>query len=268
MNLRLHVLSDLHIEFLPFDPPAVDCDVVILAGDIGVGYRGLAWASEAFGDRPVLYLCGNHEFYDSHIDKLALGLRERASATTNVTYLDNDEVVIQGVRFLGSTLWTDFQLFGSGSAAVGRAMHEARNSMSDFIRNIRYGTGFFTPAQSVELHKTAVGWLEKKLAEPFPGKTVVITHHCPSWGSVAERFRDDWITPAFASDLDRLMGPPVALWIHGHTHCSFDYERNGTRVICNPRGYCYRFKNPSEHGTRETFKCENEAFNPGLIVEI
>ena len=266
--MKLHILSDLHIEFLEFTPPATDADVVVLAGDIGQGVDGIDWAAEEFRKKEVVYVPGNHEFYGRPISRVASGLREHAFAMPNVTLLDNDEVVIQGVRFLGSTMWTDFRLFGSGPAAVGRAMHEARNSMSDFIRNIRYGSGYFTPAQSVELHVAAVAWLTKKLAEPFDGKTVVITHHCPSWGSVAERFKDDWITPAFASDLDRLMGPPVSLWAHGHTHTSFDYERRGTRVIANPRGYCYRFRNPSEHGTRETFKCENLEFKPDLVVEI
>jgi hypothetical protein len=151
---------------------------------------------------------------------------------------------------------------------MGRAMNEATNSLSDFIRNIRYGAGYFTPAQSAELHGAAVAWLKKKLAEPFAGKTVVVTHHCPGWGSVAERYKKDWITPCFASDLVRLMGPPVSLWIHGHTHDSFDYVVRGTRVICNPRGYCYVFKNPGEHGARQTIKCENPDFAPGLVVEI
>jgi 3',5'-cyclic AMP phosphodiesterase CpdA len=266
--MKLHILSDLHIEFLPFDPPAVDCDVVILAGDVGIGTRGIDWAAATFRDRPVLYISGNHESYGGNLSRVAQELRARALALPNVAFLDNDEVVIGDVRFLGTTLWTDFKLFGSGPAAFGRALREAKNSISDFIRNIRYGTGFFTPAQSVELHVAAVAWLQAKLAEPFPGKTVVITHHCPGWGSVAERFKTDWVTPAFASDLDRLMGPPVSAWIHGHTHTSFDYERNGTRVVCNPRGYCYRFKSPSEHGVRQTVKCENMDFNPGLVVEI
>lgn len=266
--MKLHILSDLHIEFLPFDPPATDADVVILAGDIGVGVKGLNWASATFGDRPVLYVMGNHEAYGSHLDRVTETLRERAGATPNVRFLDNSEVVIGGVRFLGTTLWTDFTIFGSSPAAFGRALREAKNSISDFIRNIRYREGYFTPAQSVELHVAAVAWLEKKLAEPFAGKTVVVTHHCPGWGSVAERFRNDWISPAFASDLDRLMGPPISLWVHGHTHTSFDYERNGTRVVCSPRGYCYRFKNPSEHGVRETYKCENPDFNPALVVEV
>ena len=241
---------------------------MILAGDTNIGVAGLDWAAETFRKKEVLFVPGNHEFYNGNLTRVARELRARAFSLPNVTLLDNDEVVIDGVRFLGTTLWSNFELFGSGPAALGRAMHEARNSMSDFIRNIRYGADYFTPAQSVGLHKTAVAWLEMKMAEPFPGKTVVITHHCPGWGSVAPQFKNDWVTPAFASDLDRLMGPPVPLWVHGHTHTSFDYERNGTRVVCNPRGYCYRFKNPSEHGVRETYKCENQEFNPGLVVEI
>jgi Icc-related predicted phosphoesterase len=80
--------------------------------------------------------------------------------------------------------------------------------------------------------------LAKSLSQPFSGKTVVVTHHSPSSRSVAQRFAQDLLTPAFASNLEEMMGSHrVALWIHGHMHDPFDYEIFGTRVVCNPRGY-------------------------------
>lgn len=93
------------------------------------------------------------------------------------------------------------------------------------------------------------------MGEPFEGKTVVVTHHLPSMRSVAERYRHELLSACFASNLDHLLGYS-ALWVHGHTHDSFDYAAHGTRVICNPRGYC-RAGQP-----------ENRQFNPALVVEV
>jgi len=107
--MKLHILNDLHIEFEDFAPPATDADVVILAGDIGVGVEGLRWAKDRFLDRPVIYVPGNHEFY--HHD-LSLIEELKAQAPEHIHVLNDDQVVIGGVRFLGCILWTDFALFG------------------------------------------------------------------------------------------------------------------------------------------------------------
>ncbi len=162
-------------------------------------------------------------------------------------------MVIAGVRFLGSTLWTDFNLFGE--ELKKSAMAEGKLYLNDF-RLIRERFRTFSPARSAQLHKTSRAWLTKKLQQPFPGKTVVITHHLPSARSVAERYQSSLTSACFASHLDELMGTS-ALWIHGHTHDSFDYVLHGTRVVCNPRGYCRNPANP-----------ENREFNPTLVVGV
>lgn len=113
----------------------------------------------------------------------------------------------------------------------------------------------FTPARSIELHEHSLAWVKGKLDTPFDGKTVVVTHHLPSKQSVVERFKDSLLSACFASELDYLFGK-MNMWIHGHTHDNLDYEVNGTRVICNPRGYM-------------TYRgAENFDFNPKLVVEI
>jgi Icc-related predicted phosphoesterase len=97
--------------------------------------------------------------------------------------------------------------------------------------------------------------LPPMLAQPFAGKTVVVTHHAPSSKSVPPRYAHDLLTPAFASNLDVLMdGDRTALWIHGHMHDPFDYEICGTRVVCNPRGYAPNALTPD--------------FRPDWVVEI
>lgn len=238
-DMKLHILNDLHIEFEDFAPPATDADVVILAGDIGVGVQGLRWAKERFPDKPVIYVPGNHEFY--HHD-IALIDELKAEAPDNIHILDDDQVVVDGVRFLGSILWTDFRLFGEADKFF--AMQQARRQMTDFSI-IRNQGQCFTPEDAIKLHEASRDWLAAMLTEPFDGKTVVVTHHAPSSRSVHPRYARDLLTPAFASNLENLMdGNRVALWIHGHTHDSFDYEVYDTRVVCNPRGYSPEELNP------------------------
>lgn len=247
--MKLHILNDLHIEFEEFVSPETDADVVILAGDIGVGLEGMRWAESRFPDRPVIYVPGNHEFYHQDI---ALIDELKAQAPDHIHVLNDDQVVIDGVRFLGSILWTDFALFGDTDKFF--AMQAARQRMTDFSIIENNGQRF-TPEDAVRLHTASRDWLAVMLAEPFGGQTVVVTHHAPSSQSVHPRYARDLLTPAFASSLEDLMeGDRAALWVHGHMHESFDYEVYGTRVVCNPRGYAPEALNPD--------------FRPDFVVEI
>ncbi|WP_322881108.1 metallophosphoesterase [Pandoraea sputorum] len=264
--MKLLILSDLHNEFEPFevDAQALDrADVVILAGDIHTKDRSVKWALEltSASPKPVVLVAGNHEFYGGHFDGALEKLRA-AAAGTNVSFMENDELVLGGVRFLGCSLWTDFKLY-EGEVSPGVSMRDAQSSMGDF-RLIRATSSFrkLYPIDTVRRHEVSRAWLRNKLAEPFNGKTVVISHHAPSIQSVDPEYDGDSLTPAYASNLSELMGPAVDLWIHGHMHTSFDYIESpkddvaglGTRVICNPRGYSPRHLNPQ--------------FDPGLIVEV
>jgi len=237
--MKLHILNDLHIEFEDFAPAATDADVVILAGDIGVGMGGLKWAEQRFPDRSVIYVPGNHEFYHNDI---ALIDELKSEAPGHIHVLNDEQIIIDGVRFLGSILWTDFALFGEVDKFF--AMQTARQRMTDFSI-IRNNGQPFTPEDAIRLHTASRDWLAVMLAEPFDGMTVVVTHHAPSSQSVHSRYARDLLTPAFASNLENLMeGDRAALWIHGHMHESFDYEVYGTRVVCNPRGYAPEALNP------------------------
>jgi len=109
--------------------------------------------------------------------------------------------------------------------------------MNDFAIIQNHGWRF-TPEDVLRLHTASRKWLANKLMEPFGGKTVVVTHHAASSGSVSPQFVQDPLSPAFVSNLEELMsGDRVPLWIHGHTHYPFDFQVRGTRVVCNPRGY-------------------------------
>lgn len=251
--MKLHILSDLHLEFADLPVPHTDADVVMLAGDIHKGARGIEWARYAFPEKKIVYVAGNHEFYGQHRPNTLARMRLVAKEC-DVHFLDDESVVIDGVRFLGATLWTDFLLFGVNERLW--CMNDAQNGMNDF-RVIYNGDKIFSPADSIRLHKQSVAWLTSELQTPFDGKTVVVTHHLPSSKSVAERFQKSALSAAFASNLDRLMGEDRAcLWIHGHTHDTMDYEVMGTRVVCNPRGYVI--------GSHQ----ENLDFDAGLIAQL
>ena len=253
--MKINVLSDLHLGFGAFDRPVNDADVVVLAGDISRPREAAAWALRF--DKPVLYVPGNHEFYGSSIDRAAEQLKQLC-AGTHVHVLDRTEIVIGRVRFLGTTLWTDFELFGTGEEKAA-AMGEARRLIRDFsrIRLTDAADAAFTPEDSAALFKSQAEWLDQRLSEAHTGPTVVITHHAPSPKSIHSRFADSPLNACFVSDAEHLIDADRAqVWIHGHTHDSFDYLVNGTRVVCNPRGYAKAGVN------------ENRLFDPDLIVEV
>ena len=253
--MKLNILSDLHLSQGELAPPVNDAEVVVLAGDIARPPEAVAWASRL--GKPVLYVPGNHEYYGGTIEGSAAQLR-RLCEGSRIHFLDDATELIGGVRFIGSTLWTDFRLFGEGQGRKA-AMQEALRFMRDFTR-IRLddaSQALFTPADAASLFERHAAWLAAELAKPHDGPTVVITHHAPSRSSIHPRFEGSLVNACFVSDAEYLLdGGRAQLWIHGHTHDSFDYVRNGTRVVCNPRGYARGSVN------------ENAAFNPNFIVPV
>jgi Icc-related predicted phosphoesterase len=239
--LKLLIFSDLHLEMAPFTPPASavrQADVIVLAGDIHPGTQGLAWAAQAFPGKPVVYVAGNHEFYDGHWDDTLTRLRAQAREL-GVHFLENDAVILGGVRFLGCSLWTDFEI--DGAQQRDAAMQTALRSMMDY-RLIRVDSvsDWLTPQHTLERHRESRAWLERALADSsLP--TVVVTHHFPCPQSVVPWFAGDSLNPSYGSDLPQTLLTQAGLWIHGHAHDSLDYTvgqgANPTRVLCNPRGY-------------------------------
>ena len=248
--MRVHILSDLHLEFAPFQPNTVDADVMVMAGDVHTGANGIKWLLQTFRDKPVLYVLGNHEFYGQKLQKLIANIKEIAQGT-NVHVLDNDQVEIRGVVFLGATLWTDFRLLGDPvvSGAVAQAgMNDSRRIR--LLPNYRR----FLPKDARVFHAQSLHWLGEQMDSVRGKKIVVVTHHAPSPRSIPGRFEGDPLNAAFASRLDHFVADcGAALWIHGHIHHHSDYPIGSTRVIANPRGY------PSEPHT---------GFDPTLVVEI
>ncbi|MDB5956162.1 metallophosphoesterase [Ramlibacter sp.] len=253
--MKLHVLSDLHLSQAGFDPPDTDADVVVLAGDIARPREAIAWARRF--RQPVLYVAGNHEFYGASVDGTRRLLHELC-ADTHVHVLDDEELTLDGVRFLGTTLWTDFNVFGPGAVREA-GIAAATRFMRDFqrIRLREEEDTLLTPEHSAGLFRQHSEWLQQRLAQSQAGPTVVITHHAPSPRSIHPRFAGAPVNVCFVSDAEHLLGANrVQLWVHGHTHDSFDYDVAGTRVVCNPRGYL-------REGQQE-----NARFDPGLVIEL
>lgn len=250
--MKVAYASDLHTEFYnevgmrrlkDIFTAAEDADLLILAGDIvnentlhndGVYFEvkdfflGLV---EKFGR--VLVIPGNHEFYNSGLIKADKFLRHYFSKIEGVSYLANDAVDIDNVRFIGSTLWTDMN---QGDSLV---LHSAKSMLYDFSC-IKQDNGIdrpLTPYDTTQLHKYACSYI--RAAKKDHAKNVVITHHLPSYACIDQRYRDGNLTNfCFYSDMDEFVsGLGAEVWVHGHTHCQVDTTVGNTRVLCNPFGY-------------------------------
>lgn len=248
--MKIQILSDLHIEFQNFNITDTDADVIILAGDIHVGEKGVIWALDHIRHKPVFYVLGNHEYYGKAYPKLIAKLKNICQGT-NIHLLENGLVSIEGVVFLGCTLWTDYDLFGNPSYAG----YEASQRMTDF-KKIRLSPSYskLRAIDTTIIHRRSLSWLTKAVAENNSNKTIIITHHAPSKKSILPPYEQDILSAAYASNLEEFAAKSGAkLWIHGHTHKQLDYKIDSTRVICNPRGY------PDE---------PNDRFDPELVIEI
>ncbi len=207
--------------------PDNDADIIVAAGDIGISTQGLDWLKSL--KKPVVYVAGNHEFYTHDYQQTLLLLR-RQCADSNIHFLENDSFVFRDVRFLGCTLWADLFVEGEKKAeALGKTLND--------FRKIQYDQKAFDSLQFSHFHKASKGWLKQELAQPFSGKTVVVTHHAPSlwsWKESSHALKK----LAYCNDLKPLLHEyEIAVWFHGHVHTPADYRIAGARILCNPRGY-------------------------------
>ncbi|MAC48609.1 metallophosphoesterase [Oceanospirillum beijerinckii] len=259
MSVVIQYQSDLHLEFehgfISHTLPDVNADVIVLAGDIGIASRlHFDWVLEQTRGIPTVFILGNHEPYRSCL-QLAQQEWKEAMAGSNVHVLENEVVELCGVRFIGSTLWSDFQLFNEDPSI---AQDLARMRMNDF-RLVEFEhkglKRMFTPEDARNMHLESMDFFNQELSKPFSGPTVVVSHHAPSIESLPVSYRDEPIRAGYASNLEHFieLHQPDA-WIHGHLHNTSDYCIGKTRVLCNPRGYFPRSVNPD--------------FDPEIVLEL
>jgi len=244
--MKIQIASDLHLEFGSI--PHIyneGADTLVLAGDIVIAkhlkskernihnaeyYMFFDRVCERF--KNVIYIMGNHEHYKGTFNKTANILREAFSDYKNLHFLDKQSVVIDGVKFVGCSLWTEVDTENP------LTINKLKFAMNDF-NLIKYCDNKgnyrkFTPNDAYIEHVVSKMYLQNEITEPC----VVVTHHAPSWQSIHEKYANDTeLNTLYASDLEHMMTDNVKLWIHGHTHNAFDYTVFNTRVVCNPYGY-------------------------------
>ncbi len=270
--MKAWIVSDIHatnVAYSQLDQLEVpEADICICAGDIS----GITELSMEFLRRfisphmPVVCVLGNHDYYGSSIDEALESARRHAGR--NITVLENETTVVDGVRIIGATLWTDFEVeHGREGGELplperkALALSKSKQLMTDFRAILRSDwfkdgmPGLLTAKELIARHVESRDFIAKELATPFDGKTVVLSHHAPLARSLHPAFLGDPTNGAFASDLSGVfqIGKPD-YWIHGHVHHFFDYQEGGTRVLCNPRGY------RQERGLT--------GFIPGLVVDL
>lgn len=254
--MHIQLLSDLHLEENSALQPqrAPGADVLVLAGDIG-SYQGGS-ALSALGDEdfglgrfadwpvPVIVVPGNHE-YDA-LDFDATHARLRATCERlGLIWLERETIVLHGVRFVGTTLWADFDALAPRGSTASladqlQARHKAFRAADYYLRiaaTTRGGAPFL--AEQIREHALVCqAWLRAALAEPFDGPTVVVTHFAPSLRSADPRYGLRPGTAGFCNALDDLL-PQADLWLHGHLHCAIDWRDDSgrCRVVANPLGY-------------------------------
>jgi len=240
-TMLIFPLSDLHVETHSFTPEQTDADVVVLAGDIHSNGRAAEWALDTFSI-PIILVAGNHDFYGTEIESTHRKFAQiAASSNGRLHFLENQSVIINGVRFLGATGWTDFR-FG-GNAPLAKL--DADRMMNDY-HAIRKGPSHrrLRPDDTETYAKSTRKWLEDTLATPFKGSTVLVTHHPITAQSVDPDRHPRLLDAAYYNAWEHLFSfslhssRPPDLVIHGHTHFAVDYwPTEYTRVLSNPRGY-------------------------------
>lgn len=251
--MKIKLFSDLHLEFRAhlFDHihiPHVDDKetTLLLAGDIGLGIQSIPFIEEMCQHfKYVLMICGNHEFYHHQFDKVIDDFKawELEGAPKNFHFLHNDWRILDGVRFLGGTMWTDFD---NANPMVLAAAHNELRGMSDY-KVIHGSDGMaITPHFVIRENERFTDFLVEKIDEPFDGKTIVMTHHSPGNSVRRSTRRPNLLDACYYDDIEQYIGneDKIALWVHGHTHQNQDYLINNTRVLCNPYGYWGMETNP------------------------
>jgi len=276
--MRIQLFSDLHLErysnFVPRIFP--DTDVVVLAGDIGSYQSGSRLSSDDFGlerfsplraDAPrarVLFIPGNHEYDGLEFDAARRRLQDTC-ARLQIEWLDGATVTIGHVRFIGTTLWADFDALAAREDDLTKQMKQrekafrAANYYLSKNTTLRAGAPVLAEEQRA-MSLDCQAWLRDALSVPFDGVTVAVTHYAPSLLSADPRYGLTPGTAGFCNALDALF-PLADLWMHGHLHCPHDYVVEGEtagkawrcRVVANPLGYLSKGE---QEGFREDFMIE------------
>ena len=286
--MKIKLVSDLHLEFSDINIQNTDnCDVLILGGDIcvaqdlhdhpelvnssdqaaiaaGTGLGRRQQAAQRYRDffkrcsfqfPHVIYIMGNHEFYNGKFFAGIDYMREELAKYPNIYMLEQDTKIIDDVTFVGATLWTDM------NRGDPLTMHAIEGMMNDFriIRNDKRSFAAMSARDVADRHARTLAYFRSVLAEQHDRKFVVVGHHTPSFQSCHPMYGNDTLmNGGYHSDLSEFIldHPQIKLWTHGHTHHPFDYVIGETRIVCNPRGY------------ENDGYSEQTGWNPNIVLEV
>jgi Icc-related predicted phosphoesterase len=286
--MRIKLVSDLHLEFSDINiVNDQDYDVLILGGDIciaqdlhdhpepnntadqatvanGTGLGRRQMTAQRFRDffkrcsfqfPHVIYIMGNHEFYNGKFYAAIDYMREELAKYPNIYMLENDTKIIDDVVFVGGTLWTNM------NKRDPLTMHAIEGMMNDFriIRNDKRNYATMSALDVAIRHDKTLAYIKLIVQEHKDKKCVVVGHHSPSFQSAHEMYKHETLmNGGYHSDLSEFIldRPQIVLWTHGHTHHPFDYVIGETRIVCNPRGY------------ENDGYSEDTDWNPDILLEI
>ncbi|AEM42754.1 metallophosphoesterase family protein [Ketogulonicigenium vulgare] len=240
--MTILITADLHLDLWvragrdPFTgvlPVLRDLDALIIAGDLANNPkrnwpRALSRITRLVSPARIWVIPGNHDYYGAMLDDNVLA---RIAVETGANLAQKQVLTFGNYRLLCCTLWTDFALTGDPEAAMARA----GMVMPDYGRIRRLDGDLITPEDTVAIHRDHLEWLTREMAKPWPGQTVIVTHHAPG---TAVSGPISGISPAFASDLDGwIEAHRPDYWFFGHTHRPLSARIRGAPVINVSVGY-------------------------------
>lgn len=249
--VKIQIASDLHLEFSYIILDYTNADILVLAGDIhsdiGKLKKYILQILKANKNIQIILVAGNHECYSKTVPETIKKMNRLFNEDKNISnrchFLQDDFVIVHGIKFLGCTLWCD---------PPEIYWDKISKKISDFSNIKEYSMN-----DCVMLFKNSVKFIEQNCSSELP--LIIVTHFSPSFSSINKIYAGLELNYYFASDIeDTILFAKPKLWIHGHTHDTFSYYIGDTKIICNPRGYS------NEYNKHE----ENRIFNRKLIVDI
>jgi predicted phosphohydrolase len=235
--MKIQYCSDLHLEFpvnkkyLKANPINPEGEILLLAGDI-IPFTDVEKENDFFNFLSdnfeyTYWIAGNHEYYRSDIAERTGTFHEKIRS--NVSLLNNTAIEHKGVRLLFSTLWSKIN---------PTFQFVIKKSMADF-HLIKHNGMKITVDDYNQLHQDCRAFVVKEVSTVTNTKTIVVTHHVPTFFNYPEKYRYSELNTAFATELFDLIEPSnVDYWIFGHSHERVpDFKIGKTTLTTNQLGY-------------------------------
>lgn len=260
--MKFILISDVHIDINRWDPTCFiksspDCNTIVVAGDISndiwttskwiVGLKN-AWKN-------VLWVPGNHDYYNvkfAQRQEVDMSLNNRYpfpkfqpeiknhykkwSEDNGVIYLDHNNVVIDGVNFIGATGWHDF--VAGEPYSKGQQIDAWYNKSADRVINWRDQQKDWIVVEQAAIDDAS---FIRNSVDNSTHPCVVVTHHLPHRELSFSRPYDQTWTKLHGmfvnTNFEDIVNPSIKYWCYGHTHFRSMREINGITYVCNPVGY-------------------------------